>query len=66
MLSVSRPSVEILKQVHQVNDHGSYTFGYVNSDGSFRAEHKDVYGYVMGTFGYIDANGQLQTSGIAS
>ena len=58
------PAVTILKQIHQVNDDGSYTFGYENTDGTFRAENKDVNGRVTGKYGYIDQNGQLQVLGI--
>lgn len=57
------PTVTILKQIHQVNDDGTYTFGYENTDGTFRAENKDANGLVTGKYGYIDQNGQLQVLG---
>ena len=55
--------IKILKQIHEVNDDGSYTFGYIDSAGTFRVEHKNDNGHVTGKFGYIDADGQIQTSG---
>ncbi len=55
--------VPILKQINQINDDGSYTFGYENGDGSFRVETKDVNGYIRGKYGYIDLEGRMQTLG---
>lgn len=55
--------VEIIKQIHEVNDDGSYTFGFEATDGSYRAENRDANGHVTGRYGYIDANGQLQEFG---
>ncbi|KAI9557117.1 hypothetical protein GHT06_016915 [Daphnia sinensis] len=58
--SDTEPAVSILKQINQVNDDGSYTFGFEASDGSFRIENMDADGYMTGKYGYIDANGKLQ------
>ena len=57
------PIVTILKQISQYNDDGSYTFGYENSDGSFRIENMYSNGYLTGRYGYIDSNGQPQETG---
>lgn len=59
----SSPNVAILKQIHQANDDGTYTFGYEAADGSFRVENRDADGYVTGKYGYVDANGKLQEFG---
>lgn len=56
-------AAEILKQIHHVNDDGSYVFGFEASDGSFRIENRAVDGQVTGRYGYIDSNGELQTLG---
>ena len=56
-------TVAILKHIQQINEDGSYTFGYENADGSYRAENRDVNGYITGRYGYIDANGKLQETG---
>lgn len=45
-----KPIVPILKHINQVNDDGSYTFGYEAGDGSFRLETKDVSGKVTGMY----------------
>lgn len=55
--------VAILKQIQQVQDDGSYTFGYENADGSFRVENKDKNGYITGKYGYVDDKGHLQILG---
>ncbi|XP_034944956.1 uncharacterized protein [Chelonus insularis] len=52
--------VAILKQIRKLNDDGSYTFGYEAGDGSFKVETRDVLGNVKGTFGFIDANGEIK------
>lgn len=40
--------IPILKQINQLNDDGSYTFGYESGDGSFRVETKDINGFTKG------------------
>ncbi|EFX72702.1 hypothetical protein DAPPUDRAFT_308109 [Daphnia pulex] len=52
--------VPILKQINQLNDDGSYTFGYEGGDGSFRVETKDTTGFTKGRYGYIDLEGKSQ------
>ncbi|XP_033226372.1 uncharacterized protein LOC117178922 isoform X2 [Belonocnema kinseyi] len=52
--------VAILKQIRKVNDDGSYTFGYEAGDGSFKVESRDVLGNVKGTFGFVDADGEIK------
>ena len=56
-------SASILQQIQQLNEDGSFTFGYENSDGSFRMENRDASGYVVGRYGYIDAYGKTQEIG---
>ena len=55
--------VPILKQVHEINADGSYTFGYEAGDGSFRVETKDANGYIKGKYGYVDLEGHTQVIG---
>lgn len=55
--------VGILNQINEVNEDGSYTFGYESADGSFRIESRDVDGFVSGKYGYIDVNGEVQEFG---
>uniref|UniRef100_A0A0P5L0L9 Uncharacterized protein n=1 Tax=Daphnia magna TaxID=35525 RepID=A0A0P5L0L9_9CRUS len=64
--SDTEPAVSILKQINQMNDDGSYTFGFEASDGSFRIENMDANGYMTGKYGYIDANGKLQETEYAA
>ena len=63
--SFAGPTVTILKQINQLNDDGSYTFGYEASDGSFRVESMDAKGYLTGRYGYVDSNGKQQETGIS-
>lgn len=57
------PAIIILKQIHQVNDDGSYTFGYEADDGTYRVENRDDAGYITGKYGYLDTTGSLQEIG---
>jgi len=41
--------VEIVKQVNEINEDGSYTVGYEASDGTFKLETRDTDGNVEGT-----------------
>ncbi|XP_018361965.1 PREDICTED: uncharacterized protein LOC108760460 isoform X1 [Trachymyrmex cornetzi] len=52
--------VAILKQIRKVNEDGSYTYGYEAGDGSFKVESRDVLGNIKGTFGFVDANGEIK------
>ncbi|XP_037046964.1 uncharacterized protein LOC119081828 [Bradysia coprophila] len=51
---------EIIKQIRRMNDDGSYTVGYEAVDGTFKIESRDVLGNVKGTYGYVDANGEIK------
>ncbi|XP_012215951.1 uncharacterized protein [Linepithema humile] len=52
--------VAILKQIRKVNEDGSYTYGYEAGDGSFKVESRDVLGNIKGTFGFVDAEGEIK------
>lgn len=41
-----------------MNDDGSFTFGYVAEDGSFREETRGVDCITRGKYGYIDPDGK--------
>lgn len=56
-------NVPILSQINDINEDGSYTFGYESADGSFRIESRDVDGFVSGKYGYVDVNGEVQEFG---
>merc|ERR1712071_636767 len=53
--------VVAIKQINDVNDDGSYTFGYEAADGTFKVETRDVDGNVKGKYGYLDEFGVLKT-----
>lgn len=59
----STTELGIVNQTRQINDDGSYTFGYETVDGSFRIEKKDANGFVTGKYGYIDGDGRRQEFG---
>jgi len=52
--------VEIVKQVNDINEDGSYTVGYEASDGTFKLETRDTHGNVEGKYGFIDDNGEIK------
>jgi len=52
-----------LRHINQLNDDGSYTFGYENADGSYRMETRDINGFVQGRYGFVDPNGELHEVG---
>eukprot|EP00090_Calanus_glacialis_P029646 TRINITY_DN47611_c0_g1_i1.p1 TRINITY_DN47611_c0_g1~~TRINITY_DN47611_c0_g1_i1.p1 ORF type:complete len:300 (+),score=91.91 TRINITY_DN47611_c0_g1_i1:45-944(+) len=52
--------VEIVKQVNEINEDGSYTVGYEASDGTFKLETRDTHGNVEGKYGFIDDNGGIK------
>lgn len=62
-IQFSRSNTEILGQINQLNEDGTYTFGYESADGSFRVENRDIDGFVSGKYGYVDANGKVQEFG---
>lgn len=55
-----KPHVSILKQINQLNDDGSYTYGFEADDGSFRVENRDIHGNVKGKYGFVDEFGQVK------
>jgi len=55
-----KPHVTILKQINQLNDDGSYTYGFEADDGSFRVENRDIHGNVKGKYGFVDEFGQVK------
>lgn len=55
-----KPHVTILKQINQLNDDGSYTYGFEADDGSFRVENRDIHGNVKGKYGFTDEFGQVK------
>ena len=59
----STTELGIVNQTRQINDDGSYTFGYETVDGSFRIEKKEANGFVTGKYGYIDGDGRRQEFG---
>uniref|UniRef100_T1JK31 Cuticle protein 6 n=1 Tax=Strigamia maritima TaxID=126957 RepID=T1JK31_STRMM len=54
------PLPAIVKQINDMNEDGSYTFGYQSEDGSYRVETRNTDGYTRGKYGYIDAGGELK------
>merc|ERR1712106_814636 len=54
--STTTAPVEIIKQVNDINEDGSYTVGYEASDGTFKLETRDV----EGKYGFIDDNGDIK------
>merc|ERR1711970_419592 len=58
--STTTPPVEIVKQVNEINEDGSYTVGYEASDGTFKLETRDTDGKVEGKYGFIDDNGEIK------
>jgi len=58
--STTATPVEIVKQVNEINEDGSYTVGYEASDGTFKLETRDIDGNVEGKYGFIDDNGVIK------
>ncbi|CAL4069067.1 unnamed protein product, partial [Meganyctiphanes norvegica] len=54
------PYAPIQTQYHSQDELGQYSFGYQGGP-SNRAETRDAYGNVRGSYNYIDSNGQTQT-----
>lgn len=52
--------LEIIKQIRKINKDGSYTVGYEAGDGTFKIESRDVLGNIKGTYGYVDAHGEIK------
>eukprot|EP00095_Tigriopus_kingsejongensis_P008907 maker-scaffold1538_size36768-snap-gene-0.12 protein:Tk08907 transcript:maker-scaffold1538_size36768-snap-gene-0.12-mRNA-1 annotation:"hypothetical protein AaeL_AAEL003041" len=55
------PPVEILRQINDQHEDGSYTYGYEAADGSFKLETRFPDGLVQGKYGYVDIDsGELK------
>merc|ERR1719187_2969575 len=54
------PVAPVQTQYHSQDELGQYSFGYAGGP-SNRAETRDAYGNVRGSYTYIDSNGQPQT-----
>ncbi|CAG0897925.1 unnamed protein product [Darwinula stevensoni] len=54
------PPVGIKRYVNQVNNDGSYTYGFESEDGTFKLETRDSLGNVKGKYGFIDENQELK------
>ncbi|CAL4210623.1 unnamed protein product, partial [Meganyctiphanes norvegica] len=55
------PYSPIQTQYHSQDELGQYSFGYAAGPAN-RAETRDAYGNVRGSYNYIDPNGQIQTT----
>ena len=51
------PPVQTIRNYNNVNDDGSFTFGYEAADGSFKEETRGTDCVVRGKYGYIDPDG---------
>lgn len=51
------PPVETLRNYSNINDDGSFTFGYESADGSFKEETRGTDCVVRGKYGYVDPDG---------
>ncbi len=52
------PTVNTVERYSHTNDDGSFTFGYIAEDGSFREETRGVDCITRGKYGYIDPDGK--------
>nr|CAD7575683.1 unnamed protein product [Timema californicum] len=52
-----QPPVQTLRNYSNVNDDGSFTFGYEAADGSFKEETRGTDCVVRGKYGYVDPDG---------
>ncbi|XP_047476005.1 actin cytoskeleton-regulatory complex protein pan1-like [Penaeus chinensis] len=53
--------VPILRQVNEVNEDGTYTYGFEAADGTFKLETRDEEGNVKGKYGFLNEFGELKT-----
>eukprot|EP00096_Caligus_rogercresseyi_P010429 TRINITY_DN37_c0_g1_i3.p1 TRINITY_DN37_c0_g1~~TRINITY_DN37_c0_g1_i3.p1 ORF type:complete len:740 (+),score=187.74 TRINITY_DN37_c0_g1_i3:92-2311(+) len=53
-----KPSIKTTERYSHENEDGSFTFGYVSEDGSFREETRGVDCITRGKYGYIDPEGK--------
>lgn len=51
------PPVQTIRNYSNVNDDGSFTFGYEAADGSFKEETRGTDCVVRGKYGYVDPDG---------
>lgn len=51
------PPVETIRNYSDINDDGSFTFGYESADGSFKEETRGTDCVVRGKYGYVDPDG---------
>lgn len=54
----SSENVGTVERYSHTNDDGSFTFGYISEDGSFREETRGVDCITKGKYGYIDPDGK--------
>ncbi|XP_045597719.2 cuticle protein 19.8 [Procambarus clarkii] len=54
------PVTPVQSQYHAQDELGQYSFGYSGGPSS-RAETRDAFGIVRGSYNYVDANGKIQT-----
>ncbi|XP_064103704.1 cuticle protein 8-like [Macrobrachium nipponense] len=54
------PVAPIQTQYHSQDELGQYTFGYAGGPAS-RAESRDAFGIVRGSYNYVDSEGKVQT-----
>ncbi|XP_042869312.1 cuticle protein 6-like isoform X2 [Penaeus japonicus] len=56
----SAPTTPIQSQYHAQDEIGQYSFGYAGGPSS-RAESRDAFGVVRGSYNYVDSEGKVQT-----
>ncbi|XP_047496663.1 cuticle protein 19.8-like [Penaeus chinensis] len=54
------PVAPVLSQYHAQDELGQYSFGYAGGPSS-RAESRDAFGVVRGSYNYVDSEGKVQT-----
>ncbi|XP_069989593.1 uncharacterized protein [Penaeus vannamei] len=59
--STTTTPVPILRQVNEVNEDGTYTYGFEAADGTFKLETRDEEGNVKGKYGFLNEFGELKT-----
>ena len=52
-------TASIVENVVSIGEDGSYSYGWTDSDGSFKTESRKKSGEVYGVFGYRDSQGDL-------
>nr|XP_027226002.1 uncharacterized protein LOC113818068 [Penaeus vannamei] len=59
--STTTTPVPILRQINEVNEDGTYTYGFEAADGTFKLETRDEEGNVKGKYGFLNEFGELKT-----